>query len=206
METELKNLLDKIKKEGVEKAESDKEKIIKDAQDKANRVIESANKEKEKIIKEAKVQSDNFSKASEKALKQAARDVLLTLRERANDFFGRVVKEKVSEKLSLDILTKCILKAVENLKKDGIMDIEVLVEKDDRVKLEKALFNALDKEAKKKVITTGKKGMGKGFRIGEKGKESYLDFTDEALAEGFKRYLSPKLVEILDIDLGIGKE
>ena len=64
----------------------------------------------------------------------------------------------------------------------------------------------MSKEANAHLTFKGAKGIGGGFRIGERGKESYFDFSDEAIAEAFKRYLNPKLVEALDIDLGLDKE
>ena len=67
-------------------------------------------------------------------------------------------------------------------------------------------FRELAKEAKQSVTIKGSKKLKKGFRIGKKGEESYIDFTDEALAEAFRKYLNPKLVEKLDIGLQISKE
>ena len=127
------------------------------------------------------------------------------MRERVIEFFDRIVKDKVSGELGANVLGEIIIKAVENLKRDSSFDIEVLVNEKDRKKLEKMLFSALSKEAKNRIKITGKKGLEKGFRIGEKGKDSYFDFTDEAITEAFKRYLNPKLVQLLDLDLDLEK-
>jgi V/A-type H+-transporting ATPase subunit E len=206
METELNRLIDKIKKEGVERAERDAGDILKQAETKAREIIEDARKKEAEVIEKAETQAQNFMTTSEQSLKQSARDVLLTLRERVTEFFDRIVKKKVSEQLTSDVLKDVIVKAVENFKKEGSLDIEILVSEKEKEKLKKSLLGAFSKEAKEHLTLKGARAIEKGFRIGEKGKDSYVDFTDEAIAESFKKYLNPKLVEILDIGLGMDKE
>ncbi len=205
MEMELNSLIDKIKKEGVEQAEKDAGNIIKEAQARAREIAEEAEKTKAGIIKEGKSQVEKLKKAAEKSLEQASRDVLLTLRERVIEFFDRILKDKVSEELEDAALKDMIIKAVSNFKKDGVLDIEILLNDKDKAELKKTLFSALSQEAKAHIKLTSGKGIKKGFRIGKKDKDSYLDFTDEAITEAFKQYLNPKLAEMLDIDLGLNK-
>ena len=206
MEMELKNLIDKIKSEGVLEAEKSAAVIIKEAEEKARSIIAKAESQKSTTIKDGEAGANAFKMNSERALKQSARDVLLTLRENAAMFFDRIVKEKISGELSADVLKEAILKAAQNLKKDGISDIEVVLGEKDKARLEKTLLKAFAEEAGKQIKVTGKKGMGKGFRIGEGGKDSFFDFTDSAIAEAFTKYLNPKLVEMLDIDVGPHKD
>ncbi|UCD54678.1 MAG: hypothetical protein JSV93_03915 [Candidatus Omnitrophota bacterium] len=204
MEMELNNLIDKIKREGVEEAEKEAGELVSDAQGKARQIINTAESEKADIIKQAEGEIRNFRKNAEKAVKQAARDALLNLRERVNEFFVRMVKDKISGELTPEVLKEVIIKAIANFRKDGTSDIEVLVSKKDRDELQKSLFKALAKDIK--LTLTGAPGIEKGFRIGEKGKDSYFDFTGEAIAESFTRYLNPKLAEMLNINLGLGKK
>jgi len=206
MTMELKNLIERIKKDGVEQAESEATKIAEDAKLKAKGVIDEAGRRAQEIIAEAEEEAKRFKASSEHALKQAARDALLSLRDRVTEFFARVVKTDVQDELSPTVLKDIILQAVEHCIKEGIMDIEVVVSPADKKALEERLFTALRKEAKKRVLLKANKGIEKGFRIGERDKNSYLDFTDQAIAEGFRRYLNPKLIDALDIDLGLKQE
>ncbi|MCQ9207064.1 MAG: hypothetical protein NG740_04205 [Omnitrophica bacterium] len=205
MEMELNSLIDKIKQEGVLEAEKCAEGIVKEAREKAKVIVATAERRKDDITRNAGAKAETFRKNSEKALKRAARDVLLTLREDAVAFFDRIVKEKISGELSPDVLKEVIIKVIGNLRKDGIPDIEVLLSEEDKAKLEKTLFSAFGENAGKFLKLTGTKGIEKGFRVGETGRDFYFDFSDEAIAEAFKKYLNPKLVEMLDIDLGLGK-
>lgn len=206
MESELNQLIEKLKREGVERADKDAEEIIARAEKKAGEIINDAEKAKIEIIANGEKEAKDFRTASENSIKQAARDVLLSLRERVTDFFDRIVEKNVSEKLTPDVLKDIITSAVKNFRKDSELNIEVLVKEDDREKLEKAMFGALGKEAEKYLNIKGAKGAKKGFRIGEEGKDSYIDFTDAAISEAFKRYLNPRLIEVLDIGLSEPKE
>jgi len=206
MEMELKNLIEKIKQDGVAQAEADAAKIIQDAQAKAADIITKSTKDAQRIVSNTQQESENFRKSSETALKQAARDALLALRVRVSEFFARVVKDKVAEELHPEALKDIILKAVEYSMKTGVTDIEIVLNDKDKKALEKILFAALRKEAKERVILQEKQGVQGGFRIGAKGAGSYLDFTDQAIADGFRRYLNPKLVDALDIDLGLKQD
>jgi len=205
MEVELKNLIDKIKTEGVEQATAEAQTLTAEANQKAEKIIEEAKAKADNIETEARAAADAHSKNTDKALKQASRDTLLALRERVVEFFERVVRDKVREELSPKILTDIIAKAVEHCVKEKAMDVEILVNDKDRDALEKSLLGTLKVYAKERVVVKGAKNIEKGFRIGEQDKDFYLDFTDEAIVESFKRYLNPKLIDTLDIDLGIAE-
>jgi len=59
--------------------------------------------------------------------------------------------------------------------------------------------NGVDPRSKAKGVTFKiSPSVEKGFRIGEKDKNYYYDFTDDALVEALKTYLNPKLLKILD--------
>jgi V/A-type H+-transporting ATPase subunit E len=205
METELNRLIEKIRREGVESAEKRAKEIVEKAEEKARGIIKDAEEKKDSIIDEGRSRAENFKKTSEKALKQAARDVLLTLRQRVTEFYGRIIKEKVAEGLDPDTIKDAIIKAVGGFGKEGGAELEAILNDKERAKLEKAILSSFKKEAKERLTIKGASNIDKGFRIGEKGKDSYIDFTDEAITEMFKRYLNPRLAELLDVDLGIGK-
>lgn len=199
MEMELSNIIEKIKSEGVEEARAEGEKILSDAKARAESIVEEAERAGAKIIKDAEAEAVNVGKRSNAALRQASRDVLLLLKERVTELFGRIVGKEVSKELAPGALKDLIVKAVKNFRSDRDMDIEVLVSEKDKGKIEQALFAALGEEAKKKVSLRASSSMEGGFRIGEEGKGSYFDFSDEAITSAFRHYLNPKLSEMLDI-------
>jgi len=205
MEMELNSLIDKIKKDGVQAAEKQAGDIVNRAEAQAKKIIDDAEKKKSAALEDAKRRIAGMQSAQEAAVRQAGRDVLLMLRERVADFFYRIVNRQVEEALKPDTLKDVIIKAVENFKKDGFLDVDIMVSREDRARLEKTLFAALGAEMKGRVKLSESALIKKGFRIGERGKDSYFDFTDEAITEAFKKHLNPKLVELLDTGLSAEK-
>lgn len=206
MEMELNKLIEKLKRDGVQEAEKDRDNIIKKAEEEARAIVENAKKNQQEIIASGQAKVKSFREAAEKALRQSARDVLLTLRERVTKFSNNLLMEKITGDLLDDILKDLIIKAVQNFRRDSDLDIEVLVSPNMAKPLEKAVLKALNKEAKDALTIHGTPGIKKGFRIGEKGKDSYIDFSSNAIAEAFIKYLNPGLVERLNLDLKIGEE
>ena len=201
MEMELSSLINKIKVEGVDQAEKQAHEIIAAAQKQANSIIEKAKKEEASIIEDAKAKARDFQAQSEKAIAQAERDVLLTLREKIIAFFNAILKKNVKSQLTQDVLKEAIIKAVDNFSKNKSVSLEIVVAKEDKAKLEKMLFEGLAKELKNSITVKGSETIEKGFRIGEEGKDSYFDFTDEIITEAFASYLNPKLLSLLDENL-----
>jgi V/A-type H+-transporting ATPase subunit E len=197
MEMDLKTIIDKIKEEGVGEAEREAADITQQAKKKADDLTKEAERKKEEDIKQAEQEAARFRKNAEEAIRQASRDVLLSLREQIIALFDRVAKREVAAQLSPTALKEMIVALAEKFKKEGQLDVEVLLSEKDKKELEKALFSALKDEMKKGVTLKTSPGVEHGFRIGRKGESSYYDFTDEAIAEAFMTHLNPKIVEIL---------
>ena len=199
MEIELKNLIEKIKKDGIDQADKDAKKIIEDARAEAGKMIEDAQKRGSGIVAEGERQVEQLKRSAEAAMRQAARDVLLSLREQMIGLFDRIINAQVSKDLDTELLKRLIIKAVENCSGDSIAQLEVLVNEQDKKMLEESLLAELGKKAKEQVVIKASAGVKKGFRIGYKESSSYFDFTDEAIAQMFMRRLNPRIVEILKI-------
>jgi len=199
MATELNSLIQKIKEEGVEEAKKSSRNIIADAERKAGEIIDGARKKKAAIVESGEKEAADLKKSGEAALRQASRDCLLSLRREVIKLFDNITKCEISQKLSSEDLKGIIIKTIENFKKGEAINIEVLLNKKDKDALEETLLHALKKDLKKGVTFKVSSSIKNGFRIGEKGKDFYYDFTDEAVAEAFSLYLNPKIAKILKI-------
>lgn len=198
MEMNLDNLISKIKKEGVEEAERKSQEIISDAQRKADDIIAHADRETKNILQEAEHEAARIKKLSEESVRQSVRDVLLTLRQRITNLCDVILKRQIIHDLSPDFLKGIIIKLIENFRRDGILDIEILLKKEDKDSLEKAVLNSLTEEMRKGITFKVSPSVEHGFRIGEKDKNYYYDFTDEGIIEALRMYLNPKIIKILD--------
>ena len=81
MDIQLQELIDKIKKEGISKAEEDAKATIDAAEKKAEQIIADANAKAEEILKNAKAEIQRVEKASEEAIVQAGRNMLLSFKD-----------------------------------------------------------------------------------------------------------------------------
>jgi len=195
MEMELKNIIEKIKAEGVEEADKQASTITEEAEKKAKKIIEDAEAKKTKLLKEAKKESEKLKANGEEALRQASRDVLLVLRERIVELFNKITEKEVGNELSPDVLAQMIVKAVEDLRKTGDVNVEVLLSEKDKDNVEKKVFSTLKKEAAEGLTLKVSPRVEKGFLIGEKDAQLYYDVTDGAL--WVRAFLYRPLLEFL---------
>lgn len=198
MDVKLESLIEKIRKEGVEEAQKTATEIIDKAQQKATSIINQANAKSETIAKQAEANAQKLKSNTESSLKQAARDLVLALREQINKLFDKILKRKISEELSPEYLKELILSLVSKWSpKDGEV-IEVLVAKNEQEKLVDLIFSQIKKEARDRIELKVSSAVSKGFRIGIKGDSAYYDFTDESILESLKVFLNPAISAMLD--------
>ena len=73
MEVKFENLIEKIKKDGVEEAERQAEQVLINARDKAKVILEQAGQEAEEMVEAARQQSLLFTSNAEEALRLSVR-------------------------------------------------------------------------------------------------------------------------------------
>ena len=200
MDVKLGNLIEKIKKEGIEEAQQSADALLEDAKKKADSIVENAKKEAEKIVADAKAQSQQFQENSELAVKQAARDSELLLKSRITGMFDQVFKREVAQSLSPEFMKELIVKLVEEWAKGS--ELDVVVGEKEKAALEAVLFQGVKANLKDTVNIRVSTDVTSGFQIGLKGEDVYYDFTDASIADTLKLFLKPKIKEILDSSNG----
>ena len=206
MAEELKGLIEKIQEEGVKAAEDKARSIQNNAKEKAKDIIESAKKQAENLISEAKARISKMESGGRDSLKQAGRDLILTLHKEINATLDRIIVSQIRQALSPGELAKIITTAVKESGGKEKRDITISLKSDDLEKIEKSLLSQLTAEAKNGITLKASGDIRGGFIISyDKGK-SYYDFTDQALAEYISGYLKPKLAEMLKEESPAGKK
>ena len=197
MDVKLEGLIEKIKKDGIEEANKASESIIHDAREKGELIKEEAKKEAAKIVDDARKEAQKIQANTESSLKQAARDLSLTLKNEITALFDKSLKKKISIQLDPEFLKELIVKLVDKFSpKEGIV-LETLVSSKDKQKLQKLLLDALGDQAKEKIEIKVSKTIECGFRIGIKGESLYYDFTDESILESLKEFLNPAISSMI---------
>ena len=128
MEIQLQELIDQIKKDGVEAAESEAEAIIKSANEKAEKIIADAQAQADKILLDAKKENERMVKSSEEAIRQAGRNLLISFRESVTRELNAILNKNVNAVYSSESLAQLIINVVESwAKKPEAEDITVIV-------------------------------------------------------------------------------
>ena len=196
MDEKLENLIEKIEKEAVEEAQQTAGEIVGRARQEAESIIAAARREAEEIAADGRRRAEVFRQNAELALRQAARDTQLSLKERIVELFDRVFQREVSRTLTPDFLKELILKVVSAWTPDA--KVEIVLNDADKDGLQTLLLSGLGEEFKNSVSLSANSDISGGFRIGLNGEHVYYDFSDGSIADALKAYVNPDLRKILD--------
>ena len=198
MDVQLQELIDKIKKDGVVTAEAEASKIVEASEKKAEGIIADAQAKAAEIIKNAKAETERMEKASEEAIIQAGRNMLLSFKDSLIGELDGLIKAETEKAESKEVLTKLIPETVKAWAKNAdASELSVLLSEKDLKILESALTSELKAEVSKGLEIKPDKTLSAGFRIGVKNGAAYYDYSADSLAEMFAAYLTPKVAALL---------
>ena len=198
MDVQLQELIDKIKKDGVVTAEAEAAKIVEASEKKAEGIIADAQAKAAEIIKNAKAETERMEKASEEAIIQAGRNMLLSFKDSLIGELDGLIKAETEKAESKEVLTKLIPETVKVWAKNAdASELSVLLSEKDLKILESALTSELKAEVSKGLEIKPDKALSAGFRIGVKNGAAYYDYSADSLAEMFAAYLNPKVAALL---------
>lgn len=197
MDVQLQELIDKIKKDGVATAEKEAAAIIAEAEKKAEQIIAEAESKAAEIIKNGKNETERMEKASEEAIVQAGRNMLLSFKDSLVKELDGLIQAETA-KAETDVLAKLVPETVKAWAKNAdASELSVLLSEKDLKDLEKGLTAELKAEISKGLEIKPDKTLTAGFRIGVKNGAAYYDYSAESLAEMFAAYLNPKVAGLL---------
>ena len=111
MEIQLQELIDQIKRDGVEAAATEAEAVLKAAKAEAEKIISEAKAEAEKYLVNAKNENDRMVKSSEDAIRQAGRNLLISFRESVSKELNAIVSENVTAVYSSESFAQLVVKS-----------------------------------------------------------------------------------------------
>ena len=193
MEQQIQDLIASIKKDGIESATNESKKILEEARKEAERIVNEAKKERDKIIADGNKTIEIERESSISSVKQAARDVSLTLRKSLEEKFKKILGQKVSSALDERVLADAIVAVVKG-EEDGC-DVEVSKDMVDKVNA--ILTSQFAKELEKGVTLRSSSSVSGGFKVYSKDGSAYIDLSDEEITKLLYPYLSSSLKEII---------
>ena len=193
MEQLIQDLIASIKKDGIESATNESKKILEEARKEAERIVNEAKKARDTIIADGKKTIEIERESSISSVKQAARDVSLTLRKNLEDKFKKILGQKVSSSLDEKVIAEAIVAVVKG--ECNGCDVEVSKEMVDKVNA--VLTSQFAKELEKGVTLRASSSVSGGFKVYSKDGSAYIDLSDEEITKLLYPYLSSSLKEII---------
>ena len=192
MEQQIQDLVDSIKKEGLQQAQTQRDEIISQAKAEADRIINEARANAGKMIEDAQRECALREQSARASIEQAARNVAITLKEDLNAQLSKILALQVGEVLDKTLLSKLVLSVVDASLKEAVIEIGA----PDAEKLTKQLAADLAGKLKNGLeLSAG--GKEKGLKIVSKDGSGYIDLSAEEMTKLLRPYLSDSIKEII---------
>ena len=199
MTEELQQLLDRIRTEGVEKAQDEAQAIIKQARAEADALVAKARDEAATLRREAERDAAAFARRAEESVRQAARDVRIQVEQDLVKTLENLLRRDVGQAASDEqAMQQWIADAVAAALKGGAREVEVVL--GGRAAGQAAgLVKRLQADAAtaEGVTVTPSPAFPDGFVLRLEGGRVEQSFTTEAITAALARLLRPQLVKLL---------
>ena len=126
----VEELIDRLREEGVKAGRTEAERIVADAETRAKWLLQQAQDEAGTLIENARGESQALRNSADDALQVAARDMLLSLRERLTHRFAGEVRRLVAEELRDRAFLKRLILEIAGRQRELVDDsdeVEVLL-------------------------------------------------------------------------------
>lgn len=198
MAEELQGLLDRIQKDGIDRAETEAAQITADAKAKAKAIVAEAENQAKALLAKAEADSELFRQRSESAISQAARDVILSVGEAVTETLQAIVARQVDAAMNADALPGFIQEAIRAYTAaQGNTAIEVLLSEQQQEAVSAYFMKAFAGKMKDGLTIRGSGSVISGFTVTLKDSGVQHDFTGEALTGAIGQLLRPQLARIV---------
>ncbi len=206
MAEELKHLLEKIQKDGVQKAEDEAKRIVGDAQSKAKRIVDEGEAKAKALLEQAEKDGEKYRERGTRALEQAARDLLISVGQGVETLLNQTIRREVQATLNPDVLKDMLVKMAGGYLESQKGAKALILNEEDQKQLgaffSEKMQGLLDQGLE---IKTDPRAT-KGYRIFMKDKNLYHDFTEKAIADEISAYVQPQLRDIIQNVINEAKE
>ena len=198
MAEELQHLIDRIRSEGVASGKEQADALLASAKAQAAQIVADAKKAADAERARARTDADAFAARGRETLKQAARDLLLSVGDAAGKVVSGIVSDKVGEALTPDTIAQMLVKiAGEYAASGGTKDLAAMVGDADAAALKASFAREYADKLSHGIDIQSDRNIFKGFRVGVKGGQVFHDFSKDAIAESLASFLRPELAELV---------
>ncbi|MDR2176608.1 MAG: V-type ATP synthase subunit E [Treponema sp.] len=197
MEIQVQELIDKIKREGIESASEEAARLKNQAEAEARRIVEAARKEAETIAAAARVDAERAEKAGIAAVAQASRNLILAFKGEIQAVLDQIIARETAAAYNVDVIKAALPEILKNWAAKGSDSLDILLPEAQIGALEGFFREELAVELKKGAELKSDRNLGAGFRIANRDGSAYYDFSAAAVADLLSAYLNPRLAEII---------
>ena len=191
MAEELQQLLEKIQRDGVDKANAEAKAIVEKANAEAKAIVEKAKEEAAAATAKADADAKAFAERANVTIKQAARDVVLEVK----DGVGRLFEGLLAQNVKAALADNAAALAAEAIKALGAgTDAQVAA----NAQLAEALRAQLAANAAKGVTVVTDESVGTGFSVRLDGGRVEHDFSEKTIVAALAKRLRPDLAKIVE--------
>ena len=159
MDTQLKELIDKIKNDGIKTAEQNAERIVSRAREQAAAIVKEAEENARNLRHAAQSDAEKFKESGQVALRQAGRDLILILRSDIEKMFNAILQQQTAKVLDANSMKEAVITAIKNLSLAESEGVEILIPE----KEFDAVENGLKKELADQMAKGCKHSPSQGF-------------------------------------------
>ena len=188
MSEDIQGLLEKINREGVEKARAEADRIVAEARAQAEKIVSDANKEAARAVAEAERSARTYMEGANATVQQAMRDILAGAERSIQDKLQKLLAKDVDRALADEkTVLEIVSAAVKEIASKGEISASSRV-----VDMLKAQLTSLGSFT---LVTD--ESVGSGFSVKVEDGRVEHDFTGKAISEELSRHLRPDLAALL---------
>lgn len=191
-ENTLDKLIATLKSEAIEAADKEANQIVENAEQRAHKIVKDAEEKRAALLNNAEKEAQATLNKGEGALKQAARDLTVSVRNDLLKLLKAALEQEVETNLNPDLMEKAILKVVENVGSGVVLKLP----EDMETKLAEKIRKRLQESDNLDSIITDKTLL-KGFVVTKTDQGWSYQISPEEVAELLNAHLSPKWVDML---------
>lgn len=196
MAEDLQGLLDRIQKDGLDKAEARAESILGEASKKAESTLKDAEKKAADIRAAAEKDAAETTARADQALQQAARDMLLSLGQALNNTFKQLVRQDVATAMQADALKPIVGKLIDAyFSGNQAAAIDLLLPENEVKQIEEYLQARMNDALKKGLTVKADKSIVAGFKVSVDAEHVEHDLTADSIADSLSMLLQPRIAE-----------
>ena len=197
MSIQLKELIERIKREGVGEAEQQASQIIKTAEEEARAIVDKAQEQARSVTEKAEADARRFEEASREAIRQAGRDLVLQTEQEIKRLFRSLLNREIGKTMDETLLKEAILTLIKAWGEKSGEELVIEVPEQSVKAVQNYLIDQAAGAFQAGVEIHPSDRLEKGFRVSQKDGSAFYDFSDVGLTDFLLEYLNPKVSEIL---------